>query len=104
MFLTLALNLPAVPVQADSAQLTLSQLEPYFLLALDDTAPRQKSWRTMTPEERKKLLEKYRRFNRMDPEDRKRIEKKYRWFKKQPPEKRRELKEQWKRLSSKPLR
>ncbi len=69
-------------------------------LAVDDDELRGgQRWKDLTPEQRERIRERYRRFQELPPDQQERIRERHEWFKSLPPGERLELREKWKRMS-----
>ena len=72
--------------------------EKYLITGRSDDADRRKD---MTPEQRKRLKERRKRFESLPPEEKQRIKETRKKFKQLPPEERKRLKQKWRDLSPK---
>lgn len=80
----------------------LDQLAPalFDYLPVDDDALRGgQRWKDLTPEQRDRIRERYRRFQELPLDQQARIRERHGWFKSLPPGERRELREKWKSMT-----
>lgn len=65
----------------------------------DDALRGSQRWKDLTPEQRDRIREHYRRFQELPPDQQARIRERREWFKSLPPGERRELREKWKGMT-----
>lgn len=71
-----------------------------YLRVDDEPLYEKKHWKDLTPQQRERIRERYRRFQELPPDVQARIRKRYEWFKNLPPMERRELREKWQSMTS----
>lgn len=65
----------------------------------DDALRGGQRWKDLTPEQRDRIRERYRRFQELPADQQARIRERHEWFKSLPPGERRELREKWKGMT-----
>lgn len=76
----------------------------YSYLQVDDEPLYDKKrlkerWKQLTPQQRERIRERYRRFQELTPDEQARIRERLEWFKNLPSDERRELREKWQRMT-----
>ena len=70
-----------------------------YLAVNDDELRGGQRWNDLSPDQRERIRERYRRFQELPPDQQARIRERHEWFKSLPPGERRELREKWKGMT-----
>ncbi len=70
-----------------------------YLRANDEEPYEKKHWKDLTPQQRDRIRERYRRFQELPGDEQARIRERHEWFKNLSPIERHQLRDKWRRLS-----